>query len=374
MSATPARALASGNHHVIHIALAVLIVAAPGALGAQARARITGVVRDSMGLAVAGAEVTLAGSQRRAVSDPQGSYRVADIPLGRATLRVRRLGFQPLTMEVAVDSVTTYAVDLWLAPVPHQLAPVLVRERREVYDARLAGFEERRAKKVGHFITRERIERSHSSSLVDLLREVPGVRIAPRGGIDRAVRLRGSSCAPLVFIDGAPASAAEFDLGIIDPATVEGVEVYSSVATVPSQFVGPRGLDRCGVIAIWSRPARPRARAVAPAPVDLERLLQAELVFTADQVDSAAVLMEGSAPPEYPDSLWRAGVAGRVVAEFVVDTTGAVEPGTVRIASASHAPFSDAVHRWAGSARFVPAISRGRRVRQIVILPFEFGR
>jgi TonB family protein len=98
-------------------------------------------------------------------------------------------------------------------------------------------------------------------------------------------------------------------------------------------------------------------------------------VYTADQVDQPAFLADGTtASPVYPDSLWEAGVSGRVVAEFIVDANGNVEPGTITIASATHPYFGSAVRSALESAVFHAAQLAGKTVRQLVDLPFRFQR
>jgi TonB family protein len=105
----------------------------------------------------------------------------------------------------------------------------------------------------------------------------------------------------------------------------------------------------------------------------LEQLLASQSVYTADQVEDAARVTEGSVVPQYPDSLWRAGVPGRVVVEFIVDTAGAVEPGSLRIVSATHPYFAGAVKSALDEGAFRSAFLRGKPVRQIVQLPFVFN-
>lgn len=85
------------------------------------------------------------------------------------------------------------------------------------------------------------------------------------------------------------------------------------------------------------------------------------------------VLLVGAPPrPRYPEALRQAGVEGRVVVRFVVDTAGRVERGSVAVASSSHALFVAAVEPVVGALRFRPAEAGGRRVRQLVEMPFEF--
>jgi len=89
------------------------------------------------------------------------------------------------------------------------------------------------------------------------------------------------------------------------------------------------------------------------------------------QVDRIATAVT-EAPVEYPAMLRHQQVEGRVVAEFVVDTLGRVEPKSVRIVSATHALFANAARSALPRARYTPAELEGRKVRQLVVLPVRF--
>jgi hypothetical protein len=253
-----------------------------------------------------------------------------------------------------------------------RLPTVEVRRRAEVFDSRLAGFNARKERQVGHFVTREALDRMSSARFVDAIRQIPGVQMRSIRGGGTTIALRGSRCPPLVFIDGFPANAGVMDLDMLDLASVEGIEVYSGLATVPPEFMGARGTHGCGVIAVWSRPARKRRRRESVESVNLEQLVASRAVYTADQVEEPARVAQGSVEPLYPDSLWRAGVPGRVLAEFVVDTAGALEAGSLRIVSTTHPYFSRAVRSALEDGAFRSAVLGGKPVRQIVQLPFVF--
>ncbi len=93
--------------------------------------------------------------------------------------------------------------------------------------------------------------------------------------------------------------------------------------------------------------------------------------WTADQVERVAVVL--SAPePRYPDRLREAGVSGRVVVRFVIDTTGRIEPASVAIVESTHELFERAVRDVLPRMRFHPASVGARRVRMLVEMPFEF--
>ncbi len=120
--------------------------------------------------------------------------------------------------------------------------------------------------------------------------------------------------------------------------------------------------------------ARDTLRVRNPAPV-----------FTALVPDEKqAAVRPGTFQLRYPASLQARGFEGRVVLEFVVDTTGRAEPGTVRDARPStlaalapglrgaYREFLRAARDGVLGARFHPAEVGGCRVRQLVQLPLAW--
>lgn len=89
-------------------------------------------------------------------------------------------------------------------------------------------------------------------------------------------------------------------------------------------------------------------------------------VYEAESVDRMVVPMAGNGSPPYPARLAAAGIEGDVVARFVVDTTGRVEPRSIQIVEASHPNFGDSVVEWLKRTRYSPALVNGRPVRQLV--------
>jgi TonB family protein len=336
------------------------------------RTVVAGIVVDSLGVPIASARVTVEGTPLYATTDGAGRFRLTDVDVGHRDLVVRRIGFRAASVPLELGASGARQLMITLSVVPEVLAPVEVTERREVYDARLYGFESRAAKRrSGHFITRERIERTHSKRLSDLLRQVPTVRIAMVRGLGTMAYIRGANCPPLVYIDGSPASAGPLDLDLIDLSSVEGIEVYGGFSA-PPEFSNVRA-DRCGVIAIWSRPFRPRERAAEEPgrPSIIAALLELDLVFSPEAVDSVATPIAGSIRTVYPDSLFRAQVGGNATVRFIVDTAGLVEMPTLEV-NATHQLFAQAARAALSEARFSPAVLEGRRVRQVVALPFRF--
>lgn len=354
------------------VGLAIALVA-PASAAAQGR--IAGVVRDSAGAGIAGAEVSVAGSARGVHSDDAGTFQLGGLPAGAVTLHVRRLGFAPVDTRVVVQDAATTHVAVTVTEVARELGAVTVRAQRyHRYTGYLAGFYARRDLGFGRFITGAEIEARHPLRLTDVLRTVPGIQVLSPSLGDSHVRIRGNRCAPVVWIDGMPAIAAEFDLDALDPNSVAGIEIYAGPSTVPAEYVVPFGPTACGTILIWSRRGGPPPRpAEAITAARLDSLVASLRVYTADQVDTP-VRVDPAAPvsPHYPDSLYRARVPGRVAVEYVVAPTGRAEIATLGIVSSSDPLFVQSVRRAVARARFIPARLGGRTVSQVVRQSFAF--
>ena len=333
---------------------------------------IVGVVRDSAGAGISGAQVSIAGMVGRGASGIDGAFRLIGVTAGDQLLVVRRIGFHPDSQRVTVARGANIEVDVRLAPAPGVMPVVVVDGPRTLPSGRLRGFYERRQRGIGHYFTAADIDRRNPGLVSDLLRSLPSVQVARRAG-SSLVTFRGSRCVPLIWIDGSPATSGYFDPDVLLPTTLAGIEVYPGPATVPPELTMLQGKGSCGVIALWSREPPPRPRASRPRTDSSTGPLTPLPVYTADQVDTAATPDTlNPVAPVYPDSLLRLGVPGRVLVEFVVDTGGVPEIGTFGVVLSTHPMFTEAARRAVGSSRFVPAVRGGRPVRQRVQLPLTF--
>ena len=361
---------------------AIALLAAPcfsPPLAAQASTPtgvIVAIVRDTSHAAIAGAELLLAGSTVHGFTDDAGTVRLAPVGAGPARLTVRRLGFRPATVDVTVSAGEPVSATVQLVQVAQQLQPVIVRGTASAYGDQMEGFYNRRSHRLGHFITRSDIEQAQPSRLTDMFRRIPGIRLGSTGLIQDAVRMRGeTSCAPLVWIDGAPAAAAEFDIDAIVPESVEAIEVYSGLAEAPAQFMPPLDVKACGIIVIWSRHGEPGEKKPRDrvTPAQLADMVASARIYTADEVDIPAHRdTSARVAPVYPEALFLAGTGGSVRAEFVVDTTGDVAMDTFSAISSTNPLFTASVRRAVAGAQYVPAMLAGHRVRQVVHQPFTF--
>ncbi len=229
------------------------LVLAAGVSAAQQPPRVTtltGIVVDSVGAPLALASVSVLPERGlRAVTDDSGRFAIDSVPVGRERLFVRRLGYAPGTFIVVLREGAPHPLRLTLGASAFVLEPVTVADSAP--DAWMRVFEERRLTGRGYFFTRPDIEKAQSTS--DLLRRVPGVRIAngrwgpvvlfQRGGRG------GAACTPQVFVHMIAYSGSVTDFS---PDDIEAMEVYTGISEVPVQLQSAVA-HSCGAIVLWMR-------------------------------------------------------------------------------------------------------------------------
>ena len=95
-----------------------------------------------------------------------------------------------------------------------------------------------------------------------------------------------------------------------------------------------------------------------------------EGVFTLGQLDTPPAVIR-QVRPEYPPEAQRRGIEGRVTVRLIVDTEG--KPTQCAVQSAQPAGvFEKSALKAAGAMRFTPGRSKGRAVRTLVLLPFDY--
>jgi len=222
---------------------------------AQAPRALFGQVKDSLGHAVAGAEVRARGNVVVAFSDDSGRFHVAQMPVGARGVFVRRLGFAPARAPITPSAGDVDSVRVILRAIAQPLPQITVQDEHDSLSKKvLAEFWSRRARGFGKFLTRDEIEDKRASQFVDVVRNVSGVRIQmARGRPD--IRFRGAAfgnprdCPPQYWLDGIPLQSGGADE--FSPDNVEAIELYSSPATTPPQF-NTRNAT-CGTVVVWSR-------------------------------------------------------------------------------------------------------------------------
>lgn len=219
-----------------------------GAL-AQGTAGIVGQLLDrTRGTPIGGALVVVLGTAPSMRSDSSGRFARAGLAAGTYVLQIRALGYTPASRIVDVADRETLALRLELEPAAVGLPGVIVEGER-YYQRGMRGFEERRRRGRGVYVTESDIKERGARQLGDLLRMVAGVREVCRRGICR-VQMARSGCPPNFFMDGFPANnSTTLELPVIG---IIAVEIYRTATETPQEFL--RGVTTsCGAIAIWTQ-------------------------------------------------------------------------------------------------------------------------
>jgi len=204
----------------------------------------------------------------RIQTDETGIFEVEVKRTYAVRIRVERFGYTTNTTPLLYfDKRLFFQVEVRLAPDTILLAPLEVVAWSEMpEDAVLEGYKRRLENGLGIYITREAVEARNPTYVTDMLREVPGVQVTGTGAGTRAVvrmgRASSRECATQIFVDGFLINRRTTSLGnsrpmdfriddVVSPGSVEGIEIYRGLSTVPPEFLNPD--SECGVIAIWTR-------------------------------------------------------------------------------------------------------------------------
>lgn len=217
--------------------------------------RVTGRVADAVGTAIAKAEVLVTNTEIRGETGSDGRFDLDGVPAGPIEIVVRRLGYSPAKIPLELDAGEAREIRVLLSPVAMMMDSVAVTASAPVPEKAFGGFEARKARGFGTFITREQIDRKNPRVTTDLFRTVSGVKLLREDGTTTIVSARLGSmayCPVRYFIDGAdyPLYGQSIDT-MIQVADIGAIEVYPGGATIPPQFGGRT--SACGVVAIWTR-------------------------------------------------------------------------------------------------------------------------
>ncbi|HEY0972238.1 MAG TPA: TonB-dependent receptor [Gemmatimonadales bacterium] len=199
-----------------------------------ADASIRGRVLDLAGQPVAQAQVVAqdeaTGTERGSIVDGDGRYTLRGLAVGRYTVRVRALGFQPAVQTGrALAAGETLTLDFSLAPAATALTQqVVTATRSPVSIAAVPG--------AVTVVTQQQIEAQTRTvpRLGPMLAQlVPGLPAATENLSNFGQNIRGRAI--LVLVDGVPQSTSRNvsrDFINIDPAMVERVEVVRGATSV----------------------------------------------------------------------------------------------------------------------------------------------
>lgn len=97
-------------------------------------------------------------------------------------------------------------------------------------------------------------------------------------------------------------------------------------------------------------------------------------VYSASEVDKHAEEIGDGVQPLYPDSLRPLGVEGKVLAQFVVDTTGIVDTTSILTEAYGQPLFAASVRRALATMHFLVAQKSGHKVAEEIEQSFVFHK
>ena len=91
------------------------------------------------------------------------------------------------------------------------------------------------------------------------------------------------------------------------------------------------------------------------------------------QVEKPGAPRPGNVAPRYPDELREAKIEGEVLVQFVLDTLGHPDMDTFKVLRSTHDLFTNTVKSSLPNMLFYPAEVGGRKVKQLIQMPFNFN-
>ena len=215
-------------------------------LAAQGNGEVTGRVTDkTSGLALAGAQISVANTTIRALTNQDGRYHVVNVPAGAQTVRVAIIGYGTTTQPVTVPAGGSATLDFAIPQVPFALEALVVTPTGDQA--------QREQGTAAHSVDlRDRTAQAATSNLSDALNStVPGVLVQSSGGTSGTgtrIRIRGSNSVslsnePVLLVDGIRVEngANSTSIGVggqqpsrlndISPQDLEAVQVSSGPAS-----------------------------------------------------------------------------------------------------------------------------------------------
>lgn len=227
---------------------------------------VTGVVKDTAGMPIAGAEVFVGRTDKPAVTNEHGRYRVVGAPTGPKWVAARKIGYSPARHSVRITRDETQVVDLVMTALPVTLPELKVVERSGMKRTRLQDFWDRsRTSFAGYFITGEDLERRHMISLSLSVRQyLPWAALeswersswdyGPMSNVRSAsVFTSRARCAPAVSFDGGIPTDT-WNVADIPVSMVAAVEIYKPREMhIPVEFQLDGRAHQCGLLVVWTK-------------------------------------------------------------------------------------------------------------------------
>jgi hypothetical protein len=220
---------------------------------------VRGRVLDESGAPLSYANVQ-ANYGRRYLADDSGRFQLPYPGTGSSTLYVRRIGFEPVELNLAARPDT--ALRVVLTAIPTQLKEVTVTTAGAYRSLDLHGFYGRmrdaeRGATNGHFITPEDIERRKATNTTQMADGFANIRVYKSGKGPLWDKILGpGNCEMTVYLDNILVTndargRSDFVNQLVPVGNMAAMEIYPRAFNAPPTHPSKNGL--CGVVLIWSK-------------------------------------------------------------------------------------------------------------------------
>lgn len=153
-----------------------------------------------------GVAIEVVGRGLSTVSDPEGRYRLANVPAGAQQVRASYLGVDPMTASVTVPATGDVTADLSLGGEVQRLAAFVVEGYKEGRSRALQ--QKQTATNIADIISADAIGNLPDRNVAEAVARAPGVNISLEQGEGRYVSIRGvEPNLNQVLLDGATMAA-----------------------------------------------------------------------------------------------------------------------------------------------------------------------
>jgi hypothetical protein len=226
-----------------------------GAQSGRTSTFVAGVADAETGQPLEGAEVILLGVHRLARANAMGEATLDQMPRGPQRVRVRKLGYAPSEIDIAMAGDTTGAVFRLQRSVT-QLGAVKIEA--EWTPPQMKDVEVRRKQGIGRFLSDVDLDNDGDRELPTVLTtRFPGLRtvLDLRSGNRVLASTRdpggtagGTPCFVMVYLDGI--AVPPEDMELVRTWDLAAVEFYTA-AQVPARYRTKS--YGCGVVLLWSK-------------------------------------------------------------------------------------------------------------------------
>jgi hypothetical protein len=240
------------------------------------RYRLLGVYDEQSGDPIEGVEVIDVLNGNKASTTKTGTVSLMFLPEGASLVRLRKIGYEVLTLTVAISPADTNPVTVVLSRAT-QLPAVVVKDSAPTHyiSPGLRAFEERRKVGIGHFISEAELRKNEGHTLGDVIvTHIPGVTtvfgVAQKRPSSKFLVSTRKMCAgnvmtlckqPNCFVTVYEDGVRIYDAANSDPSMIPDMEHMNSrqyaaiefynAGEAPAEYTGTGG--GCGVLLLWSR-------------------------------------------------------------------------------------------------------------------------